>query len=167
MLPIVASIVSTLLANNLPKIAQGILDKGLDAVEEKLGVKLEPDMSAEKLAEVQAAAQKHEEFRIEQDNKNTADARAMQVAALNQNDIFSKRFVYFFIGFWSLVSAVYIGFVTFGYVPPENVRVVDTLLGFIQGTIVATMFNYLMGTSAGSVRKTDLLARGNEGNKNV
>ncbi len=165
MAPLLAGIVSSLLSKNLPKIAQAVLDKGIDKVEEKLGVKLEPNMSDEKIAEIQAAAQKHEEFRIEQDNKNTADARAMQVAALNQSDVFSKRFVYFFIGFWSIVSAIYIGFVTFGYVPPENVRVVDTLLGFIQGTIVATMFNYLMGTSAGSARKTDLLARGNDATK--
>ena len=165
MAPLLAGIVSSLLSKNLPKIAQAVLDKGIDKVEEKLGVKLEPNMSDEKIAEIQAAAMKHEEFRIDQDNKNTADARAMQVAALNQSDVFSKRFVYFFIGFWSIVSAIYIGFVTFGYVPPENVRVVDTLLGFIQGTIVATMFNYLMGTSAGSARKTDLLARGNDATK--
>ncbi len=165
MAPLLAGIVSSLLSKNLPKIAQAVLDKGIDKVEEKLGVKLEPNMSDEKIAEIQAAAMKHEEFRIEQDNKNTADARAMQVAALNQSDVFSKRFVYFFIAFWSIVSAIYIGFVTFGYVPPENVRVVDTLLGFIQGTIVATMFNYLMGTSAGSARKTDLLARGNNATK--
>ena len=165
MIPIIAQIVSTLIAANLPRVAQGVLDKGLDVVEQKLGIKLEPEMDATKIAEIKAAAQKHEEFMVEQDNKNTSDARAMQVAALNQSDVFSKRFVYFFIGFWSIVSAIYIGFVTFGYVPPENVRVVDTLLGFIQGTIVATMFNYLMGTSAGSARKTDLLARGNDVSK--
>jgi hypothetical protein len=158
MLPLIAGIVSSLLANNLPKIAQGVIDKGLDVVEEKLGVKLEPDMSPEKIAEIQAAAQKHEEFKIEQDNKNTADARDMQKSALAQSDVWAKRFVYMFISFWSIVAAVYIAFVTFGYVPPENVRVVDTLLGFIQGTIVATMFNYLLGSSNSSSRKTDLLA---------
>lgn len=165
MLPIIGTIISTLLANNLPRVAQGILDKGLDVVEEKLGVKLEEQMTPEKIAEIRAAAQKHEEFMVEQDNKNTADARAMQVAALNQSDAFSKRFVYFFIGFWSIAAAVYIGFVTFGFVPPENVRIVDSLLGFIQGTIVATMFNYLMGTTAGSARKTDILARNNDAAK--
>ena len=33
---------------------------------------------------------------------DTADARKMQVAALQQDDLFSKRFVYFFSAAWSV-----------------------------------------------------------------
>jgi hypothetical protein len=158
MLPLIAGIVSSLLANNLPKIAQGVIDKGLDVVEAKLGVKLEPDMTPEKIAEIQAAAQKHEEFRIEQENKNTADARDMQKAALAQNDVMSKRFVYYFASFWSICSALYIGFITFGNIPAGNVRFADTILGFILGTVIATILNYFYGSSSGSTRKTDIMA---------
>lgn len=161
MLPLIASIVSTLLANNLPKVAQGILDKGLDAVQEKLGVTLEPSMSPEKIAEVQAAAQKHEEFRIEQDNKNTADARGMQNTALNQGDTFSKRFVYYFASFWSLCAALYIAFITFGNIPAGNVRFADTILGFILGTVIATILNFFFGSSSGSKAKTEILGASN------
>lgn len=159
MLPIIAGIVSSLISANLPKVAQAVVDKGLDVVEEKLGIKLEPDMSAEKLAEVQAAAQKHEEFRIEQDNKNTADARNMQNNALNQNDVFSKRFVYFFASFWSICAALYIAFITFGTIPESNIRFADTILGFILGTVIATILNYFFGSSSGSQKKTELLAK--------
>lgn len=162
MLPLIAGIVSSLLANNLPKVAQGILDKGLEAVEEKLGVKLEPNMSPEKIAEVQAAAAKHEEFLIDQNNKNTADARAMQNNALAQGDVFSKRFVYYFASFWSICAAVYIGFITFGSIPAGNVRFADTILGFILGTVIATILNFFFGSSSGSKTKTEMM-----GNKNA
>jgi hypothetical protein len=159
MLPMIAAIVSTLLANNLPKVAQGILDKGLDAVEQKLGIKLEPDMSPEKIAEIQAAATKHEEFKIEQDNKNTDSARVMQNTALNQADVFSKRFIYYFASFWSLCAALYIGFITFGTIPESNIRFADTILGFILGTVIATILNFFFGSSSGSKIKTELMGK--------
>ena len=64
MLPILASIVSGLLANNLPKIAQAVTDKGLDYVQDKLGIELKPNMTPEEAAAIRAEADKHEEFRI-------------------------------------------------------------------------------------------------------
>lgn len=64
MLPIITSIVSGLLANNLPKIAQAVTDKGLDYVQDKLGIELKPNMTPEEAAAISAEADKHEEFRI-------------------------------------------------------------------------------------------------------
>ena len=64
MLPILASIVSSLLGNNLPKIAQAVTDKGLDYVQDKLGIELKPNMTPEEAAAIRAEADKHEEFRI-------------------------------------------------------------------------------------------------------
>jgi ABC-type nitrate/sulfonate/bicarbonate transport system permease component len=157
MAPLLAGIVSSLISHNLPKVAQAVIDKGLDKVEEKLGVKLEPDMSAEKIAEVKLAALKHEEFKIEQEFKNIADARAMQVAALQQDDRFSKRFIYFLASFWTIASTLYIGFITFGTIPESNIRFADTILGFILGTVVATILNFFFGSSSGSMRKADTI----------
>jgi DNA polymerase-1 len=48
---------------------------------------------------------------------NTENARAMQVAALAQSDVFSKRFTMYLTGFWSLCAAVYIAFITFSIIP--------------------------------------------------
>lgn len=64
MLPIVATIISSLLANNLPKIAQAVTDKGLDYVQDKLGVQLKPDLTPQEAAAIRLEADKHEEFRI-------------------------------------------------------------------------------------------------------
>jgi hypothetical protein len=158
MAPIIASIVSGLISNNLPKVAQAVVDKGLDYVQEKTGIELKPDMNPEELKALKEAAQKHEEFKIEQDHKNTANARAMQVAALNQDDKFSKRFVMYLAIFWSLTAVTYIFLITFGSIPENNVRFADTILGFLLGTVVATIINFFLGSSAGSKEKTDAMA---------
>lgn len=158
MAPLIASIVSGLISNNLPKVAQAVVDKGLDYVQEKTGIELKPDMSAEEVKALREAAQKHEEFKIEQANKNTADARAMQVAALQQDDTFSKRFVMYLAVFWSVTAVAYIFFITFGSIPENNVRFADTILGFLLGTVVATIINFFLGSSAGSKEKTEALA---------
>lgn len=158
MAPLLASIVSGLLANNLPKVAQAVVDKGLDYVQEKTGIELKPDMSQEELKTLREAAMKHEEFKIEQANKNTADARAMQIAALQQDDRFAKRFVMYLAIFWSVTAVSYIFFITFGSIPESNVRFADTILGFLLGTVVATIINFFLGSSASSKEKTEVLA---------
>lgn len=56
---------------------------------------------------------------------------------------------------WSLFAIGYIGAVTFMDVPLANVRVVDQVLGFIMGTIVASVMNFWMGSSLGSKTKED------------
>lgn len=157
MAPLLAGIVSSLLSNNLPKVAQAVVDKGLDYVQEKTGIELKPDMNQEELKALREAAQKHEEFKIEQANKNTADARAMQTAALQQDDKFSKRFVMYLAIFWSITAVSYIFFITFGSIPEANVRFADTILGFLLGTVVATIINFFLGSSAGSREKTEAL----------
>jgi hypothetical protein len=157
MLPIVAGIVSTLIQNNLPKVAQAVVDKGLDYVQEKTGIELKPDMSEADIKALRESAMKHEEFMVEQANKNTADARAMQVAALNQEDKFSKRFVMYLATFWSIMAVVYIFLITFTNIPETNVRFADTILGFLLGTVVATILNFFLGSSAGSKAKQEVI----------
>jgi hypothetical protein len=157
MTPIIASLLSTLLANNLPKVAQAVVDNGLDYVQEKTGIELKPDMSPQEVQALREAAQRHEEFRIEQDHKNTADARDLQKNALRQDDLISKRFIYVLAAFWSVFSAAYIGFITFGTIPEANVRFADTILGFLLGTMLGMILNFFFGSSSGSARKNTML----------
>lgn len=158
MAPLIASIVSGLISNNLPKVAQAVVDKGLDYVQEKTGIELKPDMNPEEVKALREAAQKHEEFKIEQANKNTADARAMQVVALQQDDKFAKRYVMYLATFWSITAVSYIFLITFSSIPETNVRFADTILGFLLGTVVATILNFFLGSSASSKEKTEVLA---------
>jgi hypothetical protein len=155
MLPMIASIVSGLISNGLPKVADAVMEKGVDYVQEKLGVELKPEgqMSKDDVSKLKEAAMKHEEFMAEIDLKNMEGARNMQLKAMDSDDPLVRRFVYFFIAFWSILSAVYIGCITFADIPEDNVRFADTILGFVLGTMVASMFQFLLGSSLGSRNK--------------
>ncbi len=157
MAPIIAGIVSTLIQNNLPKVAQAVVDKGLDYVQEKTGVELKPDMSEADIKSLRERAMQHEEFMVAQANANTANAREMQIAALNQTDTFARRFVMYLATFWSVTSCAYIAAVTFTEIPPNNLRFVDTLLGVCIGTVITTILNFFFGSSAGSKAKQETL----------
>ena len=163
MVPIIAALAEA----GLSLIGNAILTKGKDVVEEKLGVKIPDDPKAltPELTKTLAMAQmQHEEFlisaaleekKIELDN--TKDARVMQIAALQQGDQFAKHFVYYFMTAWSGFAIVYIALITFVEIPQRNMRFVDTVLGFVLGTIVAAMFNFLLGSSTGSVKAQQMM----------
>ena len=85
------------------------------------------------------------------DAQDRADARSLQKAALAQDDLFSKRFVYYLAAFWSVVSSIYFFLTTF--VEVKNERVSDTILGFLLGTIIGTVINFFFGSSKGSSDK--------------
>jgi uncharacterized membrane protein YwzB len=157
MLPMIASIVSGLIQNNMHKVADAVMDKGVDYVQDKLGIQLKPEGEATKedYAKLQEAAMKHEEFMGELDLKNMQGARDMQLKAMDSDDPLVRRFVYYFVTFWSILSAAYIGFITFGEIPESNIRFADTILGFVLGTMVASMFQFLLGSSLGSRKKDE------------
>lgn len=85
-----------------------------------------------------------------------ASARHMQETALQQDDIFSKRFVYYLAAWWSLFSCVYIIVISVITIPETSVRFVDTILGFLLGTVVATIIQFFLGSSIGSKTKDTL-----------
>lgn len=84
-------------------------------------------------------------------------ARKLQVAALQQDDLFAKRFIYGFAIFWSLFAMVFFMFVTLGNVPEKNLRMADTILGFLIGTAIASIFNFFLGTTFRSQKKDDTI----------
>lgn len=103
------------------------------------------------------AKQKEKQAELDEVNAYLADvqsARNMQVEALKQDDLFSKRYVYYLASFWSIVAMVYIFLITFMTIPEANVRFADTVLGFLLGTIIATVIQYFLGSSKGSADKT-------------
>ena len=84
---------------------------------------------------------------------DTDSARRMQMEALKQDDLFAKRFVYWFSIAWSLFAMVFLLSTTFMDIPEKNVRTVDTVLGFLLGTAISSIFSYFLGTSYSSRSK--------------
>lgn len=84
---------------------------------------------------------------------DTQDARHMQASALQQDDLFAKRFIYWFAIGWSVFSMAFFLAITFVDIPKGNIRVVDTILGFLLGTAIASIFNFFLGTTVRSGQK--------------
>ena len=89
--------------------------------------------------------------------KLAGEEAAMQVAALQQDDVQSKRFLYRFAWFWSSFACLYILLVTFVPLPDKNARYADMVLGFLLGTIVATMITFFFGSSSSSKTNTSTM----------
>ncbi len=155
MLPIVMSIVNGLIANNMPKVADAVIEKGVDYVQEKMGITLKPEHEATKedYEKWNAEAAKHEEFMAELDLKNMEGARNMQLAAMQSDDPLVRRFAYYFMGSWSLFAMVVIPCLIWVPIPDSQMRFADAFQGFLLGTIVAGMFQFLLGSSLGSRNK--------------
>lgn len=144
--------------NLISEIGLPLVKKGIKAL---TGVDLESkELTAEdkqKIMDSQIEIMKidFEKLKLEFDNTNSA--RDMQKVALQQDDTFSKRYVYYLATFWSFVAVGYIFLITFLTIPEANVRFADTTLGFLLGTIVATIINYFFGSSKSSSDKNQLL----------
>ena len=169
----IPALLAPLLQQGLGLIGNAVMAKGKEWVEEKAGVKLDQPLSAEDVNKLRQFEMEHQEellrLRIEEKKvgieelqaymADTNDARNMQVQALKSDDPFVRRFIYFFAIFWSVMSAAYIGFITFGDIPERNVRFADTILGFVLGTLIATIVQFFYGSSKGSQDKTAALAK--------
>lgn len=162
----------SLLSNAIPAVVKFV--KGDDAAKkaealitvakEITGI-AEPQAAVEAIAadpaHVVAFKQRLVEIDLETIKANLADtenARALQVAALAQDDQFSKRFIYYAAtGILSFVG-LFIALATFVPIPQANVRFVDTALGFLLGTAASTVIQFFFGSSQQSKQKDSTVA---------
>ncbi len=130
-------------------------------IAKKFGVEDSVAAVAQAIAGDPQAAEKLRELDLEYARlhlENVKGARDMQTAALAQTDVFSKRFVYYMAAGWSIFAVIYINCITFLTIPKDNIRFADTIVGFILGTVIATILNFFYGTSKSSQDKTDKMA---------
>ena len=111
--------------------------------------------SPDQLIELRRADNEFKLAYLNAEVSDKASARSMQIAALGQLDEFSKRFVYYFAIYWSLIASLYIGFITFAQIPQTSIRFADTILGFLLGTVITTVMQYFYGSSFGSRLKDE------------
>ena len=160
-----------LLAGLLKNVAPGLATivagplggMAVKAIAEKLGVEDTVEAVTQAVQADPEAAQKLAEIDLKQfelEVKDRDGARAMQIVALQQDDWFAKNFIYVFTSVWSIFAMAYFGFVTFGTVPEGGVRMADTILGVLIGTVLTGFFNFFFGSSKSSKDKTEALMKG-------
>jgi hypothetical protein len=160
-----------LLAGLLKNVAPGLATvvagplggMAVKAIAEKLGVEDTIEAVTQAVQADPEAALKLAEIDLKQFEAEVKDrdgARAMQIVALQQDDWFAKNFLYIFTSVWSIFAMAYFTFVTFGTVPEGGVRMADTILGVLIGTVLTGFFNFFFGSSKSSKDKTEALMKG-------
>lgn len=95
---------------------------------------------------------------VQLDLTDLADARAMQKEALSQDDVFSKRFVYYLtIGIVAFVFSMVIC-LFFVDIPKENKTIIDMVVGIVIGGYTSIMAFYF-GSSKSSQDKNSTLQK--------
>lgn len=168
----IQALLAPLLANGLSLLSNAVLVKGEKWLKDKTGVDLaQSKLSNEDLVKLREFEMvNHLELKKLQmaDNAlsvelekaylaDTQSAREMQSNALKQDDLFAKRFIYYFAFFWAFVTTAYIACITFLDIPTENVRYADTILGFLLGTIVGQILSFFFGSSRSSQSKDEII----------
>lgn len=152
MLPLIASIVANLIDNGMHKVADQVIEKGVDAVQEKLGMELKPQGQAtpEYNAKLQEEANRHSEFMAELDEKSTQRATDMYM-----QDDSTKRFTQLYAWFLTVVSFLYFFLVSFLPVDNHNRDFINIILGFLIGTAVNSLIRFFYGSSNKSQEAVD------------
>ena len=163
MIPLLAPILAQLAGSGMQKVVDAVLDKGVQHVEDKLGITLTPDadgkLSDEKLSSLKEAAMKHEEFMFEQEVKDRGDARAARIAiATSSNVHIVEKLVMPVLALGIVaISFLLVGILMFVNIPDSQENIVIYALGFL--TSAATqVISFYFGSSQSSKDKSDLLA---------
>jgi hypothetical protein len=132
----------------------GFIDEVVTNKEEKAQLKMQAEKQLQEYTtKMEELAQSAEKMFIE-DKQN---ARNMQVAALAQNDLFSKRFVYY-LSIGLISGALLFDFLLFfKTVPDINRDMINMALGTLNSLGFASVVTFFLGSSKSSQQKTDII----------
>ena len=152
MTPFLVPIVSMLAEKGLNLLSNAVdkgSDKAIEYVSEKTGIDLtnKQELNSEEIKALKELENKNRIDILTMFLDDKKDARNMQNTALNQDDVFSKRFVYYFAIGWSVFAMLFLCGITFMEIPESSTRFADTIVGFLLGTIVSTIIGFFYGSS--------------------
>jgi len=155
--PLITKITSAILGGGEGKLlnaAADLIDKSTFSKEEKEQKKMEfAEMNlADKQHQVEAALKETE--LILGDNAN---ARAMQIEALKQDDNFSKRYLYYLASFIIVATVSFGVLLFFVSVPKQNQRMVEMFADVFLFAGAMTVLNFFFSSTVGSRKNADAL----------
>ena len=164
-------IITALLGKGLNLVANAVMAKGKDWVEDKLGVELKPDMTSEDYAKIQVAAMQHEEALLRlkiEDNKldlqelemrlkdtDSARKRETDIATSEKAPLLNKIVTPVLALGVTAITFVLFGFLMFDSTPVEPSR--KDVLVYVLGALTAIstqVISYYFGSSVGSKDKS-------------
>jgi hypothetical protein len=158
MAPILLSIVSGLIEKGLPKVADAVMEKGVDYVEQKMGVKLKPEdqLTDDDVKSLQEAAMKHEEFMAEIDAKDRDSARNREIEiATSEKAPYINKVVTPFLALGVVgLSFILFAILIFVDVKTEAKDILIYILGVLSAA-VTQILSYYFGSSQGSKDKSE------------
>jgi len=167
-------LIQTLLQNGLGLVANAVMAKGKEWVEDKTGIKLAPDMPPEQIAQLKIAEMQHEEelmrLRLEENKldleelgmrlKDTDSARGRETAIATSKDapLLNKVITPILALGILLITLTLFSVVMFQEAPVDSSR--KDILIYILGVLSAIstqIVSYYFGSSQGSKDKSDQL----------
>jgi hypothetical protein len=126
------------------KVADQVIEKGVDAVQSKLGMELKPEGEAtpEYNAKLQEEANRHSEFMAQLDEKSTQRATDMYMG-----DEGTRKFAQNYAWFITIASFIYFAAVSFMPIDNHNRDFINIILGFLIGTAVNSLIRFFFGSS--------------------
>lgn len=167
-------LIQTLLQNGLGLVANAVMAKGQQFVEDKLGVKLAPSMTPEQVAELKIKEMEHEEelmrLRLEENklgleelgirikDVGSARDREVQIATNKDAPLLNKVITPILALSILLITLVLFSIVMFQDAPLDSSRkdVLIYILGVLSA-ISTQIVSYYFGSSQGSKEKSDQL----------
>ena len=169
-------LIQTLLQNGLGLVANAVMAKGQQFVEDKLGVKLAPNMTPEQVAELKIKEMEHEEelmrLRLEEGklgleelgirikDVGSARDREVQIATNKDAPLLNKIVTPLLALSLLLITFVLFGVVMFQSDPVDSSR--KDILIYILGVLSAIstqIVSYYFGSSQGSKDKSEALEK--------
>jgi hypothetical protein len=104
-----------------------------------------------------ADAQSLELARLDQQDR--ANARHMQTQAMENQDSFVRRFIYYYALLITVCTFAFVFWAAFGHDytthGEDSRRIIDTVLGFVLGVSLSAIIQFFFGSSQGSANKQE------------
>lgn len=148
------------LANAAPKILDVVgdvlPDTGVLGIVKNI-IDRDPDITAEQKAAIMHQVQEFEKELLAMEMADRQNARAMQVAALQQEDVFSKRYLYYLSSFVVMAATGFGVMLFFVEFPEENRRLVEMFADIYLFAGALMVLQFYFGSSKGSHDKGKML----------
>jgi hypothetical protein len=156
--PLTMSIVSGLLEKGLPKVADAVIEKGVDYVQDKMGIKLKPEseLTDDDVKDLRERAMQHEEFMAETQAKEMANARDRELKLATDPNVHPLIKLVVPLLALGTVGFSFLMFTLFFFVEitASNKDILIYILGSLNGAMVMVL-GYYFGSSLGSKEKDD------------